>query len=75
LDRLCSLGGFKAYRCRDCRQRFRRRATPASLLSKAETRKESKKRRRALRLREFWVYAAALAAFAAVAFVITRERG
>ena len=69
------LTGYRAYRCRDCHHRFRRLAQREAPQSKAEPRKESRKRRRALQLREFCVYAAALVAFVAVVFVITGQRG
>lgn len=75
LDRVRTVAGYSVYRCRDCRRRFHRLAPPAAPQSNTDTRRESRKRRRALRLREFCVYAAALAAFTAVAFVITLERG
>ena len=75
IDQVRCIAGYRPYRCRECDRRFhlpyRRRAAAA----KPETRSESHKRRRAIRHREFFVYAIALIAFAIMAVFLTRERG
>jgi hypothetical protein len=75
IDDLWSFAGYSVYRCRDCRVRFHLPAEEAPPWTKREARNESSKRRKALRRREVLVYAAAIVAFAIVAFIITRERG
>ena len=72
VDRLYAILGQNPYRCRDCRTRFRATALP---LGKTEARLESRKRRLALRRREFYVYAVATFAFAAIVLFLSTERG
>ncbi|MGA2595843.1 MAG: hypothetical protein ABSH09_02410 [Bryobacteraceae bacterium] len=75
IDRFWSLGGYRAYRCRDCRRRFHLAVPPTPPRPKNEARTESRKRKKAMKRRAVVVYFLALLAFLVVTYVITRERG
>lgn len=72
LDGLLAITGRKPYRCRKCDKRFYYKAETDT--GRAETRRESRKRQRDARRREFVVYcSAALVVVVMVAFLITGQ--
>ena len=77
LDRILSVFGLKAVKCRECRLRFRTRFEQLQVVEKKSEsgRSESTRRRRAARRREIQVYGFALIAFLLMLYMITRERG
>lgn len=74
LDRLRFAADELPYRCRACRRRFWLRSPQeARQTPRPSQRAESRRRRRALRLREFFVFAVALLFFVIMVLAATRE--